>query len=76
MKKRKRSLYPSPWSLNKKGVRWTEPPTEGNPIRTWSEFSAAEQTALLVKLRQWLDPDVNARRRHGYAHSNMGLSQL
>ena len=72
----KRRLYPRAWHLNKNGTRWTEPPTEGKPVRTWSEFSVAEQEALLIKVRMWLDPDVTSKRRHAWVHIDMGVAQL
>ena len=37
------------------------------PVRTWADFTAEERQALLIKLAQWIDPDVSAQRQAAWA---------
>ena len=70
---RKRKQPPFSWQQ----YHYAKPLREINipqmPVRTWQEFTSAEQAALLVKLRMWLDPDVRRRRRMEWTGNTLTL---
>ena len=53
---------PGEWYLTKAEIRDVRLGSR-YPVRTWANFSVEERRALLIKLQQWLDPEVCARRQ-------------